>query len=204
MTLDTPLLWQLAPRAREEYRRAFDLASEVLPRFEITTARRLVHFLAQVLHETNGLTVLKENLHYRAERLMEVWPARFPTLAIARVYAENPERLANRVYGGRLGNTEPGDGWKFIGRGLLQLTGRANYLSVGLVLGIDLVGDPELAIHPDHALAVGACIWHLHGCNAAADEDDVRLVTQKINGGTIGIDDRERWLQQTRKAVLVA
>src|ERR1700682_3639529 len=115
----------LAPNAKPNYKTAFESADDVLAKYGINdSALRLRHFMSQVLHETGGLTILIESLNYRAERLLEVWPTRFKTVADATPFAHNAEALANNVYGGRLGNTQPGDGWKFIGRGLLQITGR--------------------------------------------------------------------------------
>lgn len=193
-----PTFWTLVPRARPVYVQMFDQAAEVLPRFGLDTELRLSHFLAQVLHETGGLTILEEHLNYSAERLRVVWPSRFRTVAAAVPYARNPEALANRVYGGRLGNVLPGDGWLFRGRGLLQITGRSNYEAVGDVLGFALETLPEQAVLPTHGLAIAACLWHLRGANAAADTDDVKAVTKRINGGQIGLADRELWLGQVR------
>lgn len=197
---DIELIWLLAPKAIPPYRAAFDLADTVLPQFGISTPLRLMHFLAQALHETAGLTVLEENLNYTVERLMQVWPGRFKTMDLARFYARNPRALANKVYGNRLGNRDEEDGWFFRGRGLLQITGRANYEQVGRVLDLDLAHEPELVLTPAHGLAVAACIWHLRGANTAADLDDVRAVTKAVNGGTKGLDMRAAWLRKVHKA----
>jgi putative chitinase len=193
-------LFSLTPHAADVYRRAFDRSAEVLPRFGIETELRLIHFCAQVFHETGGLTLVVESLSYTVERLRQVWPTRFPTIESARPYARNPRALAMKVYGGRreLGNMNAEDGWTFRGRGLPQLTGRANYTKVGAVLGLDLVSNPDLVIAPAHALEVGAYIWHLRGANVAADEDDIVKVTKAVNGGTVGLEDRKRWLAQCR------
>jgi putative chitinase len=133
--------------------------------------------------------------------LRVVWPSRFPTLEAAEPFAHNPKALANKVYAGRLGNTQPGDGWMFRGRGLLQLTGRANYQRIGDRLELDLVAIPDRVILPAHSLTVAACIWQDHGCNAAADLDDIARVTQLINGGQIGLASRRAWLEKTRTLV---
>ena len=139
----------VAPRALETYRTAFGCANAILPIFGVTqNERRLAHFLAQVLHESGGLTLTVESLRYSAVRMTQVWPSRFATVASARPYVGNPEKLANNVYGGRLGNNLPGDGWKYIGRGLIQVTGRENYTRIGAALGVDLVADPELVLRP--------------------------------------------------------
>lgn len=201
MTLNLDRLWMIAPRTQPHYKQAFRLAPEVFPSFEIATPLRAQHFLAQVLHETGGLTVEIENLNYRVARLMQVWPSRFPSLAMAREYANQPQKLANYVYRGRLGNIMPDDGWTFRGRGLLQITGRENYTIVGRELGIPLVHDPELALDPFYALAVAACIWKLRGCNVAADNDDLQAVTRRINGGLVGLAERNVWLIRARTVV---
>lgn len=146
-------------------------------------------FLGQVLHESAGLTRFTENLNYSPERLCQVWPERFPTLADARPYANNPEALANRVYGGRMGNTEPGDGWRYRGRGPIQLTGKSNYAAVGELIGQDLVGLPELMEQPRYSLEATIAWWedripdHMIG--------DPQKVTKRVNGGLIGLNDRE-------------
>jgi putative chitinase len=196
-----PALLGLAPRARATYVDALQHATTILPRFGIGSPVRVVHFFAQVLHETAGLTVLVENLHYSPERLMVVWPSRFPTLASAQPYAANPRALANKVYGGRMGNMNAEDGWRFRGRGLLQITGRQNYERVSEVLGLNLTTAPNKALLPEHALSVAACLWHLLGGNTAADTDDIVQVTKTINGGTVGLTDRTAWLARTRTIV---
>lgn len=201
IAIDPEVVWELAPNAVSVYRQAFVHANASLLPFDIlSNTRRLTHFLAQGLHESAGMTRTTENLNYRAERLMEVWPTRFRTLSEAKPYARNPRALANKVYGGRLGNLEPNDGWRFIGRGLIQITGRANYQRVGRVLGLDLVKEPEKVAQAEYILPCAGAIWLLSGGNEAADLDDVRKVTRAINGGYIGLLDRERWLRKVRLA----
>jgi putative chitinase len=158
--------------------------------WSINTPRRWSHFLGQLHHESAGFTRMVENLNYSAKRLTEVWPNRFPTLASAEPYARNPEALANKTYGGRMGNTEPGDGWKYIGRGLIQLTGRANYRLYGELLGLPLEEDPNLAHWPEPAARIAAAFWSRNNLNALADKDDLTAITRKINGGTAGLADR--------------
>ncbi|MDZ7892337.1 MAG: glycoside hydrolase family 19 protein [Rhodoferax sp.] len=146
-------------------------------------------FLGQVLHESAGLTRFTENLNYSAERLCQVWPSRFPTIADARPYANNPEALANRVYGGRMGNTESGDGWRYRGRGPIQLTGKDNYAAVSELIGQDLVVLPELMEQPRYSLEATIAWWedripdHMIG--------DPLKVTKRVNGALIGLNDRE-------------
>ncbi|MDP1887101.1 glycoside hydrolase family 19 protein [Polaromonas sp.] len=146
-------------------------------------------FLGQVLHESAGLTRFSENLNYSAERLCKVWPSRFHTLADARPYERNPEALANRVYGGRMGNTEPGDGWRYRGRGPIQLTGKDNYRAVGDLMGQDLVGLPELMEQPRYALEAAIAWWEDRIPDSMLG--DIEKVSRRVNGGLIGLADRE-------------
>lgn len=191
----------LAPSADPVYRRAF--AGEILEATPLADhPLRLAHFLAQVCHETGGLTVLEENLNYRTpERLMAVWPSRFRTVAAARPFVRSPRALANKVYGGRMGNVDPDDGWKYRGRGLLQITGREHYARNGRALGIPLEAQPELAIAPEHAVAIALETWRASGCDAPADANDIVAVTRRINGGLIGLPDRRAWLAKTKAAL---
>jgi predicted chitinase len=190
---------KLAPLVNDAYLSAFEKANDVLALYGINAnALRVSHFLAQIFHETGGLTILSENLNYSASRMMAVWPSRFPTLESAKPYEHHPEALANKVYGGRMGNRDAGDGWLYRGRGMVQCTGRESYARFGKLLGINLVGNPELAIHPDHALSIAAVEFQTAGCNAFADVDDVKLVTKAINGGFIGLDERKAWLVKTK------
>lgn len=145
-------------------------------------------FLGQILHESAGLTQFTENLHYSAERLCVVWPKRFPTLQDARPYAYNPEALANRVYGGRMGNTELGDGWRYRGRTPIQLTGKDGYRHVGELMGEDLVGNPDLLNQPDYALRAAILWWEDRIPDSMIG--DPEKVTQRVNGGLIGLVDR--------------
>lgn len=147
-------------------------------------------FLGQILHESHHLQALTENMNYSAERLCQIWPTRFPTLADARPYARNPEALANRVYGGRMGNTEPGDGWRYRARTPVGLTGKANYAFVGDLVGQDLVGMPELLEQPHFALE--ACIAWWEDRIPDSMLGDPEKVTRRVNGGLIGLSDREQ------------
>lgn len=194
-------LFALTPNASALYRLAF--TGDVLSATTLGChPLRLAHFFAQICHETGGLTILSENLNYRsAERLMAVWPSRFPTLQSAAPFVGNPRALANKVYARRMGNVDPDDGWKFRGRGLLQITGRDHYARNGRALSIPLEEAPELAIDPDHSLAVALETWRRAGCDALADADDVVAVTRAINGGTIGLADRRTWLVKAKRAL---
>lgn len=164
------------------------------------TANRLQFFLARIGHESGGLTVVEENLNYSAQRLTQVWPSRFPTLDSAQPFANNPQALANKVYANRMGNGAPdsGDGWDYRGRGYIQITGRDGYRSVGGVIGIDLVNNPGLAATPADALRVACGFWKWKNINAACDTGDFVQVTRLINGGTVGLADRQAWLEKVR------
>jgi predicted chitinase len=189
----------LAPNIREVYRQAFQNADNILASYHINdNGLRISHFMAQILHESGGLTIFKENMNYRAERIVQVWPSRFPTMADALPFAHNPEKLANKVYGRRMGNVNPGDGWKFIGRGLIQVTGRESYKKFGDKLGVDLVGNPELAISAEWCLKIACEEWKEKGCNSLADADNLNLITRRINGGLIGLSSRRDWLVKTK------
>ena len=165
---------------------------------------RLQYFLAQLGHESNGLTHKEENLNYSATRLMEIWPNRFPTLAIAQKYDRDPEKLANFVYGGRMGNVDPGDGYKYRGRGYIQLTGRETYREIGKVAGLDLESSPELAAKPENAIRIACAFWTWKKINPSCDVGDFTAVTKRINGGTNGLSDRLEWLSKVQAVVKVA
>jgi putative chitinase len=167
----------------------------------LTSSLRLAHALAQWAVETGGFKRMEEDLDYSAERLTVVWPKRFPTIAWAAPYAHNPVALANKSYGGRLGNSTVGDGWLYRGRGLTQLTGRANYIEAARITGLDLVGNPNSVAEPATGLRVACAYWSTRGINAAADADDVAHVRQLVNGGQNGIDEAKRYLARA-KAVL--
>jgi putative chitinase len=199
---------RLAPRAHLVYRKAFDTARETLARHEIDSPLRVAHFFAQVLHESGGFTVLEESLNYSVAGLIATFGKRIPrdrAEAIGRTSTRPADQRAigDAAYGGawgkrNLGNTEPGDGYRFRGRGAIQITGRANYRHFGELLGIDLEKSPELAIDPRYVLALAGCYWQDRKCNEAADLDDLRAVTKRINGGAIGLEDRAEWLVKTK------
>ena len=160
--------------------------------FDINTPKRVAMFLAQLAHETGHLTRFEENLSYSAERLTKVWPKRFPTLASTQGYARNPEALAEKVYGGRMGNTAPGDGWLYRGRGGFQLTGKSMYQAAEDGLGMSLTGPDAKRVADAEAAMWTACwYWYSKGCNDLADADDFEQTTQVINGGQIGAEERQ-------------
>jgi len=161
-------------------------------KYNISTTQRQASFLGQCMHESNNFKTLEENLHYKAESLMKVWPSRFTTLEYAIQYANNPEKIANKVYAGRMGNgdEESGDGWKYHGRGLIQLTGKENYERCGSGLGVDLVGNPNWLLDPKYASLSAGWFWNKAGLNDLADAQEYGQMTKRINGGTLGLDDR--------------
>jgi putative chitinase len=169
-------------------------------KYEINTPRRQAAFIGQCGHESASFKVLRENLNYSAKGLVATWPSRFQNIEFASEYERKPERIANKVYGGRadLGNTEDGDGWRFSGKGLIQLTGRNNYKTCGDALGVDLVANPELLIEPEYAALSAGWFWNKRGLNALADNEDWTTITKRINGGTHGLQDR---IDRTHKAM---
>jgi len=171
---------------------------DTFTKYGIDTVKRQSAFLGQCMHESNNFKTLEENLHYSAGALMRVWSSRFPDANTAEKYANNPEAIANKVYGGRaeLGNTEDGDGWKFHGRGVIQLTGRANYTVCGQALGRPFADTPELLLEPENACLSAGWFWNKKGLNALADSGDYTTMTKRINGGTLGLDDRIAKIQK--------
>jgi len=164
-------------------------------KFQINTPLRLAHFLAQCGHESGGFRVTQENLNYSAKGLMGIFKKYFPTEAIANAYQRNPQKIANKVYANRMSNGDEasGDGFKFRGRGYIQLTGRDNYTQFGKAIGEDVVGNPD-SVSGKHALLSAAWFWSKNGLNKLADggETDatVTSITKRVNGGTIGLADR--------------
>lgn len=163
-----------------------------MARSGITDPREQAMFMAQMDHESGGFRASQENLNYSAEGLMKTFPKYYKNLADAQKDARNPEAIANRVYGGRMGNTQAGDGYKFRGRGAIQLTGKDNYAAASKDLGIDLLGNPDLAADPAVAAKVATWYWKKNKLGDAARQGDVTSVTKKINGGTNGLADRKQ------------
>jgi putative chitinase len=169
-----------------------DALNETFQRFDISTPVIQASFIGQCGHECANFKVLEENLNYRAETLMKLWKSRFPTIEVANEYARNPKKIANKVYASRMGNRDEasGDGYRFRGRGCIQLTGHANYFHAGQACGEDFVMQPDLVATPKYAAMTAGWFWNTHKLNQFADRQDFTLMTKKINGGTIGLDDR--------------
>ena len=153
------------------------MLNEAMERFEIDSSAHIAAFLALIAHESNECRYLEDDLRYPAEALMRMWPQHFPTLATARPYERNPEKLANFVYANRLGNGPPEscDGYRFRGRGLIRITGRANYASVGAALEVDLEGQPESLLEPRNAAMSAAWIWRCVSARARAGSFSERV-----------------------------
>jgi putative chitinase len=164
---------------------------ETFEKYDISTSKRQACFIGQAMHESGGFKHMVENLNYSAQGLMRTWPSRFPDMDIAERYANNPEKIANKVYSGRMGNTEDGDGFAYRGRGIFQLTGKENYKNCSDGIGVDLIANPELLQEPKCASLSAGWYWNKRNLNQYADTMDIETITKKINGGTIGLDDRK-------------
>jgi putative chitinase len=169
-------------------------------KYDINNAKQQAAFIGQCAHESGNFKILQENLNYSAEGLMKTWPSRFPTKEIADQYARQPAKIAGKVYNGRLGNTSEEEASKYLGRGLIQLTGKDNYERCGLAIGADLLSDPNLLLDPRYAALSAGWFWNKHGLNELADAQEHGMITKRINGGTIGLDDR---IAKTTKALSV-
>lgn len=190
MNLTTNILHAVMPRAPAIW---LPVMVEELPKAGIDTSYEIASFVAQIAHESNDLTHLEERLSYSAERLMVVWPRRFPSYEIAQKYERNPERLANFVYANRMGNGSElsGDGWRWRGRGPTMLTGHDNHAACGDDIGEDLLNHPELLLTPYVGTRSALWFWKTRGLDAHDDDDDVRIETRKINGGETGLAQRQ-------------
>lgn len=184
---------------------------EATAMFGITEDDRLDDFLAQIAVESGEMNHTEENLNYSADRLVAVWPKRFPIRAAALPYANNPQLLANRVYGGRFGNTGPDDGWLYRGSGLIQTTFKDNYLKAGIALGIDLVAHPELLRQPRWAALSAAAYWKDRGLSRLAEaqpgdnaQADFLTITKAINAAAEGLTRRQMYWTRARTALGLA
>lgn len=174
-----------------------------MSRFEVNTPKRVAAFVAQVAEESACLTAVSENLNYTAQGLLSTFGKYF-TPAQAAQYQKKPEAIANRVYANRYGNGDgkSGDGWKYRGRGLIQITFRDNYRACGAGLGLDLETNPDLLTQPDNAALSAGWYWHAHGCNALADASQLVQITRAINGGTNGLAQRKAFYDKALAVLL--
>lgn len=210
MALNTlTVIRKVAPSAHANYMEAFRQGEQLFEEHGITTPQRMAHFLAQVMQETGRLKVLREKMDYSVKRMLEIFgvghhsaritPAEAPSLA------HHPEALAERVYGlgnprkaRELGNTEPGDGFRYRGNGILQTTGRGAHRTAGEAVGLDFEGHPELVTAPEHALKPALHEWTAGDLNRFADRDAIRTITLRINGGLNGFEERKAFFRQIR------
>ena len=172
----------------------YDAFCEHFPAFDIVTPSRVAGFVAQCQHESLDFTILQENLNYGAKGLRGLFGKYFPNDELARQYERKPEMIANKIYGGRMGNgpEASGEGWKYRGRGIIQITGKNNYAQCSKDLFQDdtLVRDPDLLREPQWAVLSGCWFWHKNQLNQWCDQGDMNTLTKKINGGFIGLEDR--------------
>jgi len=196
MKIETSQILRLSPSCKPEVATAMAQSlPEIFQKYAINTPLRVAHFLAQTAHESAGFTQFVENLNYSASGLQNTYPKYFHQTNPA-AYARNPEKIANHVYANRMGNGDEasGDGWKFRGRGMIQLTGRDNYTVFSKHSGKDAIQDPDILSTVEGAAESAAWYWLERNVNKPADVDDVVAVTKLINGGTLGLDERKHLL----------
>jgi putative chitinase len=214
----TPTIEHLKAAKVKSPEKWIDAVVATCQEFEINTPQRIASFLAQTSHESGGYTMLSENLNYRAATLAACWPNRFAVLgsdkkpikengklvptAVANSIAGKPELIANLVYSGRMGNgpAESGEGWAFRGRGLKQLTGKFNYTKCSEGLGVDLVANPDLLLQPIYAARSAGWFYKTNNLSSFADVGDIKGMTKKINGGFIGLEQRQALYDACLKA----
>ncbi|MDQ1326688.1 MAG: putative chitinase [Campylobacterota bacterium] len=181
-----------------------DVLNKTMTHYKINeNLQRVSNFLGQVFIESGNLSTVRENLTYTTpQRLMNVWPSRFKTIEQAMPFVRNPQALANMVYSNRMGNINPGDGYKFLGRGLKQITGRDNYLKIGKALNIDLMAQPQLLEEPLYAALSAGEYWNMINGNRVADADikeTTTIITKLVNGGYNGLQERIKKVNTIRR-----
>ncbi|MAC47336.1 glycoside hydrolase family 19 protein [Oceanospirillum beijerinckii] len=198
-------LHEIMPNAKQENILLYQHGiNKVFADFEINTPLRVVHFLAQIAHESGSLRYVSENLNYSAKALRAVFGKYFPIDSDAEEFARQPEKIANRVYANRMGNGDEasGDGWRYHGRGLIQLTGKDNYRHFAQSVGKNTIARPDLLqTDPDLAVAAAGWYWDSRNLNAYADHDDIREITRRINGGYHGLEDRQQYLTRAKSVL---
>jgi putative chitinase len=171
-------------------------------KYGVTSTLILAHVMAQGSLECGAGEEVVENLSYSAQRMTQVWPSRFPTMASAAPYAHNPQALANKVYNGRMGNRSgSSDGWNYRGRGFTQTTGHDGYALLGTHMDLDLLENPDLVNDPALFLECGLADFTLCGCMPYARADNIVMVTKRLNGGEEDLDQRRVWLAKWKKAL---
>ena len=198
MTTTLESLKTIFPRATSGW---LEEALHQMPHYGVDTPNEMATFLAQCGHESGGFRFFEENLNYSAERLLVIWPKRFKTIDVAKIYAHNPEELANFVYANRHGNRDAlsGDGWRFRGRGAIQLTFMNNYMLCGHAIGEDLLGDPDKLLLPYFGIRAALWYWKERDLDAVDDDEDQKQDTRLINGGENGLKHREELAALIRK-----
>lgn len=174
-----------------------DPLNQTFDKFEINTPNRIAGFIGQCQHESAKFTRLTENLNYSGKALHAVWPSRFKTEEEMEAYHRQPEKIANKVYADRMGNGDEasGEGWKYRGRGVIQLTGKANYAAASDAIGVDFVDQPDLVTEPLYAVMTAGWFWKTNKLNYLCDSQDWKTLTKRINGGTIGLEDRIKHIE---------
>lgn len=196
-------LKQIMPRLPDVKRAAFLPALQsALNEFGVNTPKREAAFLAQIAHESGELTIVAENLNYSAKGLMATWPKRFDPVK-AQQYERNPQKIASYVYANRIGNGDEasGDGWRFRGRGPIQITGRENYQKYGTRLNVDLLNDPDKAATPEVGFRIAGLYWRENGLNELADAGMFETITKRINGGLKGLEDRVKYYTRAKQVL---
>jgi putative chitinase len=193
--MEESIVKQIMPHAPQPW---IDALMAIMPEIGVNSPLRQAAFLAQIAHESSGLVHVEENLNYSAQRLVEVFPKYFPTMDIATGYDRQPEKIANKIYGGRMGNgiESSGEGWKYHGRGPIQVTGKSNYFECGEAIKETLIDQPELLLIPDKGMKSAGWYWITKNLNFFADAGDMETITRSINGGLIGFDERMKLYAQ--------
>lgn len=197
-------LKQIMPKLPDAKRAAFlPSLQSALNEFGVNTPKREAAFLAQIAHESGELTIFAENLNYSAKGLMATWPKRFPDPVKAQQYERNPQKIASHVYANRIGNGDEasGDGWRFRGRGPIQITGRENYQKYGSRLNVDLISDPDKATTPEVGFRIAGLYWKENGLNELADGGMFETITKRINGGLKGLEDRVKYYTRAKQVL---
>jgi putative chitinase len=178
-----------------------DALNKILPDYDINSVERVAAFIGETYVESVGYTALHENLNYRAASLVKVWPSHFQSIEIANQYANNPEKIANRAYAGRMGNGDEasGDGWRFCGRGLIQVTGHDNYQAFADSVQMALGDIPAYLQTFEGSVQCAAWFWENNNLNQYADLWDIKSLSIKINGGTLGLDERIQYCNAARQ-----
>lgn len=205
---DKAKLQQIMPAARDEdIDRYLEALNTELPKYGVDTPARMAHFIAQIAHESGSFKYKSENLNYSAKALRAVFSKYFYTDEMAERYARKPEDIANVVYANRMGNgnSVSGDGWRYRGRGLIQLTGRENYANCAKFIGMDCESNPHMLAENAAAAVSAACwFWQSRKLNDLADFDDIKSITRKINGGYHGLDSRVEFYERAKVALKLA